>query len=595
MESNSARTHGKSKSWPRFQSEIKNEAGHTYVKGQSWEEALRDLQRSPGYQRSPGFRLLSDSTASPFTFLRIAADGPSLDPSSSTDDDQGTEMGSPRSDNTVKPGDLLEDGGVSLVSERQDYEGSDPNATTLLGPGTGHEESLVHDGLAPQLNAHASVSQPLVPSGNNFATGRDDTPYEIFAASCAAYSDLHEPIKGNLQPDGLFVSSLKSAIASFEPETLGVSSTTNIAPNMNYSSARGTARGIAQNTPEAQGNTHYRRVSSNLSFVPVVPSPLGPARDLGSNVSGLRSPGPMPVPSVQQHSSKRNIAPAPKTAGLQVPPRIPSSWTQNSPGCYSPFDMSPSNDPFLERHPSVEQSSSTYIPPQRRTPTQASPQARQFSQPDLRHPVTGLSIYDNKPIPPPALPIGESRRVAKPASQTRLDEKKALREEWIKNGARKIVALAHTVTALKQKYLITRRYEDLNAWVEAQTEYENATNLELVTEDRRNLLLPEGMRALKAGPGTLPEDAMGGKAGGLLGHKMAVMEKICAEAVTKEDNYKMSTDLMTDSEKKATRKAVVFDVRNATNRRLERMRRGPEEGEGSGQAADPTRPVNHQP
>ena len=530
---------------PLLPSYTEADAGRGHTVDQSWDEILSDIQRSPGYQL-----LNDDGVGVPTCYSRASEDG------------KHSAENSPRSDKTVKPGDDLEAGGVALSLGHHSGE-----PQTLMSPSygaVGEKPPIYVSG--PQQSPPPAMNQAKVlsSSGGTREVARSDKPYENFIKR--QMDNMRS--KGHGSGQDPFLSSPSCGLGSFNV----------VSPLEVKNSAYGQPmHGPIPGTPSGRGSAHHRRTASKFSFVSVQPSkhvPGHPVQDQVSEASRLVSSVPTKPRSVYAQHLHPNSAPVGKTSTLQHDQAIPFSWTQSTPESYSPFNMGPSNDPFVDHHSAAEKraavaSTSGYTPHRGRAPSPATPKCSEPSQQELCHPVTGLSINDVKPIPPPSLLAGGF--VQQPDAQARLDAHKAIRKEWIEKEARRIAAIARNAAFLHQQYLNTRRPEDYQAWNRAQAECQQAWSVETLTEQRRNLTLPMGMSALKAGQGSLPEDSMGGVEGGMLGHKMALMERICAEGMMKEDKCKMAADLLDDDSKKAVRQAVMRDVVAGTEKRRERQ------------------------
>jgi hypothetical protein len=181
-----------------------------------------------------------------------------------------------------------------------------------------------------------------------------------------------------------------------------------------------------------------------------------------------------------------------------------------------------------------------------------------------------------------------------PSSRARLDAKKEIRTGWIETQCRYLAATARAVADAKRQYELTDSAADCEAWLRAVELSLEAWSLDQLTEQRRNLTMPDGMRALRVEPGGLASDARGGKEGGVLGFKIALMERVCAEAVAKKDECTIEAECLTESAKKAVRKAVMNDVARGVDRMLRRkMQKGGAEGDADRDSG--VQSVEHQP
>lgn len=140
-------------------------------------------------------------------------------------------------------------------------------------------------------------------------------------------------------------------------------------------------------------------------------------------------------------------------------------------------------------------------------------------------------------IPPPALSTVSSTIHQTPEARARLDARKPEREAWIRTGAQEIIALARRVTAAEAQYQKTRTMADHEAWMKAKAAYADATDLNKRQEERRNMFMPEGMKAARMPP---PRDEFGfptceeGEEKVLRFHE-AFMERVCAEVKRNHD------------------------------------------------------------
>jgi hypothetical protein len=117
-------------------------------------------------------------------------------------------------------------------------------------------------------------------------------------------------------------------------------------------------------------------------------------------------------------------------------------------------------------------------------------------------------------------------------------QKRALRQTWIEEGAREIAALARARAAADAQYQHSRSPADLQLLREATAALAEATSLERRVEQRRNLFMPVGMQAMRTTAESQPQDGFGGEEmrggrgeGRLFGGQMAVMERICGEVM----------------------------------------------------------------
>jgi hypothetical protein len=313
---------------------------------------------------------------------------------------------------------------------------------------------------------------------------------------------------------------------------------------------------------------------------------------MGSDNLGLVSPAPATCSST--------FPPPPRflpTAWNSVPAHraaIPFSWAQSTPVSYSPFDTSPASDPFVERDPTA--TSAGFTPLQQKAPMPTMPyrtHSRDDSL-DLHHPLAGLSAHSPDSILLPSSADRLMEEQPSPSSRARLDAKKEIRTGWIETQCRYLAATARAVADAKRQYELTDSAADCEAWLRAVELSLEAWSLDQLTEQRRNLTMPDGMRALRVEPGGLASDARGGKEGGVLGFKIALMERVCAEAVAKKDECTIEAECLTESAKKAVRKAVMNDVARGVDRMLRRkMQKGGAEGDADRDSG--VQSVEHQP
>ncbi|KAI4708225.1 hypothetical protein J4E89_006847 [Alternaria sp. Ai002NY15] len=180
-----------------------------------------------------------------------------------------------------------------------------------------------------------------------------------------------------------------------------------------------------------------------------------------------------------------------------------------------------------------------------------------------------LPLRSNLPIPPPPLSSISGQYVHSPSARARLDAQKPIRSAWIRSEASKIAQLAKLRHAMEKRYEETRSDADYAAWQTLQAAYDDATDLEKRQEERRNLFLREKkMVALKtdvvgdmsaaAGRGGTEVEGEGEEK--LLGYKMALMERVCAEVKPDGDEEAITGEMLatlSKEEKKAIRKLLV--------------------------------------
>ena len=178
---------------------------------------------------------------------------------------------------------------------------------------------------------------------------------------------------------------------------------------------------------------------------------------------------------------------------------------------------------------------------------------------------TRLPLRSNLPIPPPPLSSISGQYHHSPEARSRLDAQKPIREAWIRGEASKIAQLAKLRHAMEKRYLETRSDADYAAWQTLQAAYDDATDLEKRQEERRNLFLKEKkMAALKTD--VVDDMSAAASRGGikgeekLLGYKMALMERVCAEVKPDGEEEAITAEMLatlSKEEKKAIRKLLV--------------------------------------
>ncbi|KAI4614811.1 hypothetical protein J4E80_006315 [Alternaria sp. BMP 0032] len=187
-----------------------------------------------------------------------------------------------------------------------------------------------------------------------------------------------------------------------------------------------------------------------------------------------------------------------------------------------------------------------------------------------------LPVRSNLPIPPPPLSSISGQCEQSPESRARLDAQKPTRSAWIRSEASKIAQLAKLRHAMEKRYEETRSSADYSAWQTLQAAYDDATDLEKRQEERRNLFLKEKkMEALKTDVvGDMSAASRGGiKVEGegeekLLGYKMALMERVCAEVKPDgEEEEAITVEMLatlSKEEKKAIRKLLIGRMERKT-------------------------------
>lgn len=464
-----------------------------------------------------------------------------------------------------------------------------PDSETIL---TYSEDALtVLDGNGAQYLAFATQSQANMCNADNFNTGISDVKmhsrHSSGAGNAATFISREDSqdCKDQFWQTNRMFSSLRSPGVARSPQGLHVP-------------------GPSQ---------HHKRESRRLSSIsPSVPSPLGPGQfrdNWRSDVSGLVSPlpaSPGPWNRVKKLEAQKSPLPFDMhgNKSSMENKRIPCQMDMSF-GHYRKY-----TDPFVDHHLSPAPS-----------PHAASPRDFCLSSPfGTRTPTSSTLQFHrdsvtrvNLPIPPPPLDAVQGRLRHTPKACTRLDAQKAVRENWIRTEAKRIAGLSRVVFAASQAYQQSRQQKDYDAWERAQAAFIDATNLEKRQEERRNLFLPAGIIAMRTGQMNVVSDgsvaypvtpefssscdgSLGDqKEGKLLGWRMALMERVCAETKIKDETkeaeesniskgkckprfwFELSyphtqtkvKSTLTTAEKDELRKKLVACVEQATNHRYE--------------------------
>ncbi|KAI4695567.1 hypothetical protein J4E81_005893 [Alternaria sp. BMP 2799] len=291
--------------------------------------------------------------------------------------------------------------------------------------------------------------------------------------------------------------------------------------------------------------------SQSFNRPPFVNDPMGGTQPFHrpSNVIVCEAPLPTPSPSeTRMKSGFKPFVPSPQSFGK---PFMPSSEGFGQPLRTSSTATWPTSAPATSGFTtpaSTEDSHSAHEPT-----FQAS-----------------LPLRSNLPIPPPPLSSISGQYEQSPEARARLDAQKPIRSAWIRSEASKIAQLAKLRHAMEKRYEETRSDKDYEAWQNLQNAYEDATNLEKRQEERRNMFLKEKkMEALKTGvvgdmsASTVSRGGMKVVGEGeekLLGYKMALMERVCAEVKPDEGEEAITGEMLatlSKEEKKAIRKLFV--------------------------------------
>ncbi|KAF2833033.1 hypothetical protein CC86DRAFT_399688 [Ophiobolus disseminans] len=408
---------------------------------------------------------------------------------------------------------------------------------------------------------------------------------------------------------------------------------------------------VTDNSPPKElnhpsGFLHHRRNSSRVSSMPNIPSPLGPRHytdDLGSDVSGLVSPLPN-APATNGQRREMDTQDGAQIFGIHT--RQPMTNGRGNPfltqGAFGFGHLRRDTDPFVEptdkwsqplkASPFVTQATQRSMSPTSpetlepltplfnndsfmsllgSPPMHWSPMTPEREQANIRAPTFNpyqsgvprtpsfLGFNGNNPsaprvdlpIPPPPLPAAQAHlqnSPITPQSRARLDAHAGVRGDWIRTEAHKITELSRMSFAAAQHFQQTKLMEDYHAWQRLAAELDRATNLEKRQEQRRNMFMPNGVKAMKTGAGNLVSDQSAAYAaaheanciaaaseqeeGKLLGFQMAYMERVCAEvkrrADEKEDKQgEISLEMLETlsiEEKKALREHLVARLQSAS-------------------------------
>ncbi|CAO2650630.1 Nn.00g019220.m01.CDS01 [Neocucurbitaria sp. VM-36] len=318
---------------------------------------------------------------------------------------------------------------------------------------------------------------------------------------------------------------------------------------------------------------HHRRKSSRISSLPAIPSPLGLGHsrknDLGSDVSGLVSPlpsssclpgtmgyGELPRgPMLSGHHASEPSATGKDSTFLRANTGFVHSRKHTDPfidEAANKWSKSPAPSPRVVPPPkrfswASPSSAGTPITP---TLDSFTPQAAQPSFPHLTPAFQSFFAPTTQAepltIPPPALSCIQGLYNPPPEARARLDAQKAIRENWIRTEAKKIVSLKQVEVAAAVKYQQTGSQAEYEAWQRAATAFSDATNTEKRIEERRNLFLPKGMKAMRTEAGNAVADGLVASSavngGRVLGAQMALMERVCAE-VRRRDEVEEEEDV----------------------------------------------------
>jgi hypothetical protein len=295
---------------------------------------------------------------------------------------------------------------------------------------------------------------------------------------------------------------------------------------------------------------HQRNVSRKSSY-PFIPSPLGPkifTDDLASDVSGLV---PSSITTPRRRGARHVSQPELKRRSLPMstsPISLSEQHRMLGPASFSSYHRRQLTDPFIDRDSSsgvqspglnYGQASSISISP---LPSPGLDHGQQYAQAPLigtpPFPSPGPNYTQTPSIPtqarhPDTAPLTEQQKLA-------------LRQAWIADGAREIAALARRRATLECQFQLSGTVSDLQALQEATKALADATHLDHRVEQRRKLFMPCGMRAMRVLSANHPGDGFGdeerggnqGGEGSLLRGEMALMERICGEMVRSAEDRK---------------------------------------------------------
>jgi hypothetical protein len=376
------------------------------------------------------------------------------------------------------------------------------------------------------------------------------------------------------------------------------------------------------------GFGNHRRMASRVSSLSGLPARLHPqdlidlSNDLSNRIS-LNSPsqssphsnvkyGKKPKKSAEKldlHALKvsANAVGSPyhrKSFGLSHErkindPFVDNTETGNESHMPSPFGAHPSENMQLPAAPGVQEPNTpTFQFPgspsaqhhQRSTGTPNnqgfnSPLAQRdfrISNPPVYQPVpSGTLTNPTTPcadlsIPPPPLSSARSRLQHSPSTHARLDTRAPIREDWMRTQAAKIAELSRQSYAAEQQFRVSGTQEDLQLWQSLAAEFADTTSLDKRQEERRNMFMPDDMRAMRTGVENVGGDgsaAFGAGEGQLFGWKMAFMERIGAEMQRRkeeEEGEEITKDMLATlnkEEKMALRQYLTGRLKDATEAR----------------------------
>ncbi|KAF2472020.1 uncharacterized protein BDR25DRAFT_366772 [Lindgomyces ingoldianus] len=365
-----------------------------------------------------------------------------------------------------------------------------------------------------------------------------------------------------------------------------------------------------QQNPPLPGPTAYRRRlgrTSSMSSLPFISSPLGlPDSGNSFGYGGAGFAGGSSTPALGNGfgavGDRRPVPGSSKEPHSKGPVSIHSARRDMNNLAFEP--PSPLNahivqphtnqarqptDPFIDTvTPDVSLSAPSYSARRALAAHQLGPSLTPpFQSFQLTHTTNARPTL---PIPPPPLPCISSKLTHTPAARAKLESQKTAREAWIKQTAAEIADLAGAKECAERRWRLTRSEGDRKAWIEAMERFNRGTCLETRQEERRNLFLGEkGMTALRTGEGNVVGDGFagagmvgsgtydGGNQGGgvangerrLLGYRMAVMERVSAEVKKTEGEERDAREQitrMTDQEKGVMRRQTISRIEATTGR-----------------------------
>jgi hypothetical protein len=212
----------------------------------------------------------------------------------------------------------------------------------------------------------------------------------------------------------------------------------------------------------------------------------------------------------------------------------------------APMDMTPGSaaslvpaSPFFQRGQSYA-SSPGFQGGARSSPLGArgTPRFQLFERQSTTPATLSFPPRQDLPIPPPPLSSTNGQLFHTPEARARLDAQTAVRADWIRNEAKMVADLSRASFTAARRFEETQTQSDYEEWKRLAQAYDVATDLEKRQEERRNLFMPHGMKAMRTG-GEIASDVqsaafppandVGPGEGHLLGFQAAYWERIYAE------------------------------------------------------------------